>query len=181
MSRRRSSSAIPSRGSAAFRDLRRARAALLDEDSVIIGIDPSCGSSSSLPGYAIWEGGEITDTGVIDMPLSAELHERLAYLAVALRDEFPLPDVLVVEDIPPRRYGGGSATGHASLLRATGAIYAAREWPEVVRLKPRTWRAHRPADWVKGDAEDARALIYAARKLAELIPEPRKRGQGKQI
>lgn len=136
----------------------------------ILALDPSCGSASSMPGYAIYEAGVLTDSGIIDVPgIHRDLPYRLQDIARVLRTEFPAPDVLVIERIPARRFGGGSATAHASLLAAEGLMMGTLEVPVVVRIRPQAWRALRHEDWVKGDEEDAKAMGYALLNVCKQI------------
>ena len=107
----------------------------------VLAIDPSSGSQSSLPGYALFDKGELIDHGVIKLKISRELPRRLNELGEALKTEFPAVDVLVIEDIPVRSYGKG-ASPHASLLKAVGCILACCTYREFVEISPPTWKAY---------------------------------------
>lgn len=123
----------------------------------VLAVDPSCGSSSSLPGFAVYSAGELIDSGVIPIDISQDLPGRLRQLHnfICSSMHHLSCDVLVYEDIPPRRYGGGSAHGHASLLKSVGTILGAVDHRHAIGLKPAMWTRHKSVDYVKGDEQDA--------------------------
>jgi hypothetical protein len=89
---------------------------------------------------------------------------------------------MVYEDIAPRRYGGGSAAGHASLLKAVGAILSVSGPDHYIRFSPRVWKKLVSGTYRKGDEADAREMLRIAVDLAKHISEtnpPRKFGKGK--
>lgn len=129
-------------------------------------IDPSSGSKSSMPGYAIFHKGEFQEDGVIQVPIYMDLHRRLCYLSTCLR-QFDVPDILVVERISARAHGRHAAA-HASLLKSVGAIFASISTPKLVEITPMTWKAYikynpqKCADYSKADNWDARVMgMYA--------------------
>ena len=141
-------------------------------------LDPSCGSASSMPGYALYSAGELVDSGIIEVSgIHRDLPYRLQDIARVLREDFPRPDVLVIEEIPVRRFGGGSATAHASLLKAAGLMMGTVEAPLVIRVRPQVWRALRPDTWKKGDEQDAIALGYAVLQVCNYVDEARAAGR----
>lgn len=124
---------------------------------VVAVIDPSIGSSSSLPGYAIYVKRKLKISGVFDISRSGTLQDRLQQLACCVRQLYKKykPNVLIYEEIPPRRYGGGNAEAHASLLKSVGAILSV-EGPEFfIRIKPLIWKPLVSDTYVKGDEADA--------------------------
>lgn len=145
-------------------------------DSIVNGkllcLDPSCGSASSMPGYAIYENGQLKGSGTIHVEgVHRELPYRLQDIARSLREDFETPDVLVIEEIPVRRYGGGGATGHASLLKSMGLMMGTVEAPLVIRIRPQAWRALKHDDWWKDDEQDAIAMGHAVLQVCKKILE----------
>lgn len=141
----------------------------------VLAIDPSCGSASSDPGWAIYEKGELQDSGIIEITKSKDLVYRLQELrrGVSGLQETYDPDVCIVEHIPPRRFGrGGSATGHSSLLQAMGVCLASTDARVLMRVRPRDWQALAAAVWSrskKSDKADAEGIGYALISLAKEI------------
>lgn len=159
----------------------RANLKLLLEGTVI-SIDPSVGSSSSLPAYAIYKQGKYIESATIEIDIGKPLWLRLQELSIRLRSlyKFVEPDVLVFEDIAPQRYGGGNAEAHASLLKAVGAILAIRGPRGYIRLKPIVWKKLIRPTYVKGDREDAEEMGFITLQLAQQIQSedpPRKYGK----
>lgn len=139
-------------------------------DGTLVSIDPSCGSSSSDPGYAIYRRGELIESGIIPLNKERELPYRLQELRTALSDKFRrVPGVLVVEHIPPRRFGRGSATSHSSLLQAMGVALASTDAEVLLRVRPRDWQRLAAPIWsreTKSDEADAVAIGWAIIRLA---------------
>jgi len=135
-------------------------------------IDPSCGSTGSMPGYAIYKEGELKDSGIIEIPdVHRDLPYRLQDLLSTLQVSFQKPDLLVIEDIASRRFGRGGQSGHASLLRSTGTIMSAYPDTKVLAIRPQSWRKMLPEGWVKGDEWDAIALGHRALEVCRRIDE----------
>lgn len=132
----------------------------------MISIDPSCGSQSSLPGYAIYGKGVLQESGVLEIDISKDLPYRLQELNRALVELGPF-DVLCYENIAPRRFGGGGATGHASLLKSVGVVLGAVSYKLALGLRPNYWKRHVSRGYIKSDEADAiemgRILIDIAR------------------
>lgn len=141
----------------------KCKSALLE--GTVLAIDPSSGSASSLPGYALFRCGELIDSGVIDLKVGWELHRRLSQLATTLREDFEEVDVLVLENIPVTGFGR-SSKAHASLIKAVGAILSSAKYKALVEISPSTWRAYikRHADefteYEKSDEWDAIIMGY---------------------
>jgi hypothetical protein len=123
----------------------------------VVVIDPSIGSTSSLPGYAVYVRRKLKESGVLQVKRSGSLQDRLQQLAKELRALYKKydPDVLVYEEIPPRRYGGGNAEAHASLLKSVGAILSVTGPKYYIRIKPLIWKKLVTEEYEKGDEADA--------------------------
>ena len=137
----------------------------------VLAVDPSSGSQSSLPGYALFKEGRLVESGVIELKIGRELPRRLSQLADTLLNEFEEADVLVIEDIPTRSHGRhGSA--HASLLKAVGCILGAAKYKQFVEISPSAWKAYlrrnedKFPDYGKSDDWDAIVLGYMAIDVA---------------
>ena len=124
---------------------------------VVISIDPSIGSSSSMPGWAVYRAGELVASGVISLPREKSLVTRLKALANNMRMLYRkyLPDVLVYEEIPAQRHGMGNAEAHASLLKAVGVILSIEGPEAAVGIYPVSWKGMVSEQYVKGDEADA--------------------------
>ena len=149
-------------------------------EGTVLAVDPSVGSRTSQPGYAVFKNGELIEFGTITIPKpSRDLPYKLRDLRVKLNSEFETPDVLVVEQIPPKRYiPGGFNPVQSSLLMAEGVILSSFYGKDckVIRIKPTEWQAicKRYGDWSreeKGDDMDAfgigMSVIRTARQLKE--------------
>ncbi len=144
------------------------------QDGVMLCIDPSVGSSSSMPGYAIYENSALVDAGILEITSAGQqVPYRLRELSEILRTEFKGPwDVVVIEDIPPMRGGPfANVKGHASLLKSCGAIIAATSSPHIVEMHPTVWRRYIDDEYVKSDHMDAIYIGKAALGMAQLIIE----------
>ena len=145
----------------------------------ILCIDPSVGSGSSMPGYAIYEKGEKVDSGIIEVEaVKKHVGFRLQEIGKCLREEFGEFDVLVIEDIPPFRAGKGIRHGarksHVSLLKSVGCIFGAAQFKHLVNIHPRTWQKWKDDDYTKSDHADAVYIGIAALGMAKLIEEKNK-------
>ena len=66
----------------------------------VIAIDPSCISSSSVPGWAVYRKGILESSGTIEgISPYVDLNRRLMYIGRYIRENFEEPDVLVLEKI----------------------------------------------------------------------------------
>lgn len=143
-------------------------------EGIVLCIDPSCGSkgpTGSLPGWAVSVGGQLQASGVIELPVEEDLWVRLQALHHGLRrlvKEYQ-PDVMVYEQIAPRRYGGGSAHSHASLLKAVGVTLSVSGPSAYVGLRPTVWTKWKRSTYVKSDEADAVEMLYVALATAEEI------------
>lgn len=144
-------------------------------------VDPSCGSSSSLPGYAIFKEGKLEETGVIELhSINGDLYKRLREIAKCFDDMFGEFDILVIEAIPPVHGGNvmGKAKSHASLLKSVGAIVGSVDATRVVDIHPRTWQKYKDKDYVKADDQDAKYIGYAAIAIALKQVERKEKAKG---
>lgn len=128
-------------------------------EGVVLSIDPSCGSSNSMPGWAVYKRGTLTPyvSGRIELPLGRSLPDRLRFLSRSLTKLYIQhnPDVLVYEEIPAQRHGMGNANAHSSLLKALGAILCTPGPEGFVGIHPISWKALKSEEYVKGDEADA--------------------------
>jgi len=147
-------------------------ARLILEGAVLV-IDPSIGSHSSMPGFAILRVGCLTNRGTIAVEPTGSTHDRLFAIGECLRRDFPTAwDVLVVEDIPDRRFsksGRGSIRQQVQLHRAVGAVHASVRCVHAISVHPATWHAVVPPDYVKSDAGDAAAMAEVVRQYATAV------------
>jgi hypothetical protein len=127
-------------------------------------IDPSIGSSSSLPGFAVYRNGKLTESGVLKMNIGASKHKRLHELVSILQKEFEVPDILGMELIAGPAFGvmRWNINAFHSLIRSTGAIMAAYPVETVIEVPPSVWKKTIDDDYVKSDEMDA---IYIGRYL----------------
>jgi len=141
-------------------------------EGVFVSIDPSIGSSSSMPGYAVYRAGELVESGTFVIAhRGVHIADRLRSLHNHVRKLYAKydPDVLVYEDIPASRHGG-SAGSQASLLKAVGAILAVPGTTGHVGIYPVSWKSEARDTYVKkGDEADAIEIGYVALTVAKRI------------
>lgn len=152
---------------------------LLLKGNVIV-IDPSIGSSSSQPGWAHYRASQLMDSGTLSINPEWSVPERLQELRRQMYNLYKMldPDILVYEDIPPMRQGGGNAAAHASLLKAVGAILSIAGPRAFVGILPVSWKALARDTYVKSDENDAIEIGWVVLTEADRIQEqdpPRKR------
>lgn len=153
----------------------------------VLAIDPSSGSEESQPGYALWEGGELKDSGYISIGKGDRISGRLYRLGRSLREDFQAPDVVVTENIPPfMGNGSGGSFGTRAVIhlhQSIGVIMSVWDVP-LVRITPRTWRAMTPPMYTKTDEHDAIMLGWVAlqtgrrmagQELADMPPRLRRK------
>lgn len=129
----------------------------------LLAIDPASGATSDI-GYAIFEKGELIESGSISIP-RAKTPKRLRELCRVVYHKFKdqFPDVLVVE-----RIRGSNA--HVSLLWAVGTIIAALPCDILLECPVPTWKKHRPWGYEKSDEQDAKCIGQATLILAGMTP-----------
>jgi hypothetical protein len=148
-------------------------------------LDPSIGSDSSQPGYAIREAGQLTDSGVIDMPRYEDRSRRLWYLRQTLQQQFTEKfDVVVIEDIPTHRFSRGrggrvfaNAKAQIPLHKAVAVIESCFSCP-VIFIAPVTWHSFAPLDYIKSDESDAIVMSHAVVEVAKHVKQ---RAEGKRV
>jgi hypothetical protein len=157
----------------------------------VVAVDPSIGSTSSQPGFAVYIQGELRASGILPIDPGLPVWERLRILVYHMRKLYREwdPDVLVFEDIPSQRHGqfnnAGNANAHASLLKAVGAILSVSGPDHYVGLHPQSWKRMVRPDYVKSDTRDAVEMgwiaIEEAKRIGEIDPpgkrETRSRGK----
>lgn len=139
----------------------------------ILAIDPSIGSNSSMPGWAVYTEGELVDSGTIEIAPKQEIPIRLQILSRKIRqlETMYKPDIMIYEEIPSQRYGGGNANAHASLLKALGAILSVEGPVAHLGLHPQTWKRLTRDGYEKGDEADAIEMGWIALDIARWFNE----------
>ena len=131
----------------------------------VLAIDPSISSVSSSMGYSLYESGVLKDAGIIEIDSRLPKNKKLRMINESLSKDFPVVDVLVVENIAPMRSGPTSMAitlGWKNLHQATGAAISSVECKFVVEVAPISWRAHIDSSYDKRDAGDAILIGYTA-------------------
>ena len=151
-----------------YKDVRKLCGPLLQ--GRVLVIDPSIGSTSSLPGYAIYQEGFLLDSGTIFTGGShLELWQRARKLGDALRTLCYENDieVLVYEDIPAT--SGFNQNAIASLLKAVGVVLSCTSSAHVLGVHPASWKNYARPEYQKGDREDAIEIGWVTIALAQYI------------
>lgn len=160
-----------SRDSKAYQAIRECTMQL--QQGIVVCIDPSIGSSSSMPGYAIYKAGMLLGSGIFELDLNKDRPHRLQQLSHLLRKLYSTwkPDVLVYEEVPAMRHGFGNAVSHASLLNAVGVVLSVSGPDYFVGIMPVSWKKLVGEGYVKSDEEDAkqigRIVISEAARIQE--------------
>lgn len=146
-------------------------------EGLVVSFDPSIGSSSSMPGWAVYRAGELIDSGTFQIPYHESIPNRLRMLHnhVRLLYNKYTPDCMVYEDIPAQRQGGGNAVAHASLLKALGVILSVPGPDGYVGLLPVSWKGEARDTYIKSDVNDAIEVGWVAINVARRIRD----GKGK--
>ncbi len=134
----------------------------------VLSIDPSIGSTSSMPGWAVYQAGELQESGTLRIEVVESIPIRLQELARQMRELIRQyqPDILVYEEIPAQRHGGGNAVAHASLLKAVGVILSIPGPTSWLGIYPKSWKRLARASYKKGDEEDACEIGYCVYEVA---------------
>lgn len=145
-------------------------------NGVVVSIDPSIGSRSSQPGIAVYISGDLHYSGLLEIDPDGEQWTRLQRLNYLVRKAYQEwdPDVLVYEDIPSQRHGGGNANSHASLLKAVGTILSISGPTGFIGLHPLTWKGRARHTYQKSDEADAIEIGWVALELARELEEERR-------
>lgn len=139
-------------------------------EGLVVAIDPSIGSSSSQPGWAVYRASEYLASGTFFLDPSKSKPERLRGLGSQLRalyNKYP-PDVLVYEQIPAQRHGG-NAVYHASLLYALGVVLSVPGPENYVGITPMSWKSQIRETYEKSDENDAVEIGHIVIQLAYQI------------
>lgn len=174
-------------GTKARKDVRIARRELAT--GRVLAVDPSSGSlragsskGGSQPGWAIFDRRHFVESGVLALESAGRhVEHRLPELARLFRElwESKGPfDVLVIEDIPLYRFGGGESgikSARSQLSLHYGVAVALSQVPakRVVRIHPLTWRAFVPDNYEKTDESDAYCIGVAAFMLLDELENDR--------
>lgn len=135
-----------------------------------LSLDPSSGSTSSMPGYAIFENGKLLEAGILELSVGKELNFRLQELGHLLRTEFQNVELVIVEDVPAipiytqkQAMAKGKTfmtTKQVASLQKSAGLCIGSFHPDIptIRVSPLTWSAYkRNYDWQveKNDTNDA--------------------------
>lgn len=134
----------------------------------MLAIDPSTGSRSSMPGYAVFQAGQLIESGTIEVDLKGNRAERLFEINRTIREDFEVPDVVAVESAG-YFIGKMNPTSIISLQRAIGAVIAAHPVKCLVEVPSNVWQRHTFQGYIKTDENDAICIglcvINTAREL----------------
>jgi hypothetical protein len=126
--------------------------------SRVLSIDPSSASSSSKPGWALWDRGILVEMGVLDIKSTLPLSTKLQMIRHLLQTEFPGIAAVLLEGISAVpvytkkqvagiRHAGGQANfmttiALQTLNKAVGVFIAS--WPigtPVIEVPVMTWKS----------------------------------------
>lgn len=138
----------------------------------VLSVDPSCGSLSSMPGYAVHINGILVGSGIIQLDPAQDLGDRLCNLRIYLAHLQKVwnPDILIYEEIASRAFNGRAASGHASLLKSVGVVLASVEVGGRIGMRPNIWKKLVRPSYRKSDEGDAIEMGFIAIDLARKIP-----------
>jgi len=160
---------------------RIARASDLILSSKMVAIDPSVASTSSKPGYALFQAGVFIEQGIFDISPKPLLSVRLRHIKCMIREYFLDVDVAIIEQVPVkpiRTKKQAQETGktwmnhqaHNSLMQAIGATKASFELEtELFDMPAPLWqKIARNNGWIidKADDSDARLIGEATLHIA---------------
>lgn len=135
----------------------------------VLAVDPSIGSASSMPGYAIAVDGVMVDSGILTINPREPHNKRLAGIQAQLRKLTPNPNVLICEAIAPMLSVGGANV--IQLHWAVGAIQATFPDAGVLLIPNQTWKKYlrgvKLDNYIKCDETDALALLLTYFHLAK--------------
>lgn len=149
---------------------------------MVLVIDPSIGSTSSSPGWAIYKQGELLDSGTLSTGgSSTELWRRARTLGNSIKvlSSTYNFDLLIYEDIPATSSFNQNAV--SSLLKAVGIVLACSKSEHVLGIHPASWRNYVRPEYKKGDKEDAEEIGYIAISLAKRIITEKDNGTGNAV
>lgn len=126
----------------------------------ILAVDPSIGSASSMPGYALVVDGVMVDSGILSINPRESASKRLSGIQHQLLALVPNPNVLVIEKIAPMLSCGGA--GVIQLHWACGVILATYPDAVPVMIPNQTWKKYlrdKGIEYKKSDENDAIVLM----------------------
>lgn len=126
----------------------------------ILAVDPSIGSASSMPGYAMVVDGVMVDSGILAINPRENSSKRLSAIQKQLLAITPNPDVLIIEKIAPMLSVGGA--GVIQLHWACGVVLATFPNAVPVMVPNQTWKKYlrdHGIDYKKSDENDAIVLM----------------------
>jgi len=136
----------------------------------MLALDPSCASSASDPGYAIYEKGKLIDKGIIEVQGkgSMDVYQRLQAIRRCMVEEFTDPiDVIAIEDVSKLPYRRGSN----NTTKSQGVMLAALDCQIVLEITPVVWQnVSKDFDYEKDDDVDAEYIGRAIVKMATEEP-----------
>lgn len=115
----------------------------------ILSIDPSIGSQSSMPGYAVFMDGALVTSGLIPVDRKKSTEDRLQQLSRWIASLGRTYDLMLIENV---QFG---LRRNSSLLLAAGALMGAASAPVVIQVPPAFWRPRAGTGYIKGDERDA--------------------------
>jgi len=143
----------------------------------VLAIDPASGGSS-MPGYAVYKGGQLVQSGTIAVKPHLMLNVRLRLIADVLRNELPVPDVFVIEDI--RRIRGIFSGASVDILfKGIGAIMSAVTCDKFIEIPPTVWTKTVEANYKTTRKSDEQDAIEIGRFAIEYAQEYRSRLKNK--
>lgn len=137
----------------------------------ILCIDPSTGSQSSMPGFAVYQAGILVEYGTIEVDHRLNRSLRLYEISRTIREDFSPPaDILIVEYIPPMSYKGGGMNSIAimALQKALGAIIGALPFGNLIEVPAAAWKTAKDDNYIKTDAIDA---VYIGKYVLEVAED----------
>lgn len=146
---------LPGKKTQIYADIHEARNVIAH--GIVLSVDPSIGSTSSMPGFAVYSAGELVTSGVLVIDPHASRWKRLKDVYRQLRNlskQYGV-DACVYELVPVSAHGGRSQVSHASLLMAVGVTIAAVDARAFVGIPPISWKKYAREDYKKTDEADA--------------------------
>lgn len=147
-------------------------------EGTFVAIDPSCVSSSSKPGYAIFSKGEFVEQGILDVPYKPDLAFRLQGIRQLIQEEIdPYVDLVIIEETPIRPIRTKAAAGRegrsfmnfaaiSSQKQGIGVTKGAFRWGKpVIEISCSIWQQVmrlKGVEITKLDDDDARLIGEAA-------------------
>lgn len=160
---------LPGKKTQIYSDIHEARNVIAH--GVVLSVDPSIGSTSSMPGFAIYSAGELVTSGALVVDPHAPRWKRLKEVYRQLRNlskQYGV-DACVYELVPVSAHGGRSQVSHASLLMAVGVTIAAVDARAFVGIPPVSWKRYAREDYKKTDEADAVEIGRIVIEMAQLL------------